>query len=1216
MTQTINQQAASRALKGKILAAYAYLTEHNDDENAEKVRQLAGKLRDGEFAVAFCGHFSAGKSTMINRLIGEKLLPSSPIPTSANLVKVKAGDEYAKVWFKNGKPRLYLAPYDYAMVKNYCKDGDQIQSIEISHSGSKLPPRTVILDTPGIDSVDAAHRTATESAIHLADLVFYVMDYNHVQSELNFLFTKELADAGKEVYLVVNQVDKHNEQELPFDAFKDGAIEAFAAWGVKPADVFYTSLKDAGHPYDEFLRLQSFLARKLEARDSLLQQSIARSLRKILNDHLSAVEDAQEEQLRPHREILAEITPDAQAELEETYGNLLAKSREIREGGEAAERAFDLEVDQIMDNAYLMPFQTRALAKAFLEACQPNFKVGWLPGKKKTLAERAARRDALYRDVCEKAKSQLTWHLRDFLLRFAEARQAADTALYAKVQDFSLHVPSEILEKAVKEGARMSGEYVLNYTDSVTNEIKRLTKAALAGLKKEILRAAEMRNEATRTKLEISAAGMEKFVDALDEIRKVEAARATRRAELERALADADAAAYGGLDLFDAEEENAEIICGQSSDAALALELEEMPSRQPAETGDGTRQTAPPDRMKRTADKLARTADLVKALPGFEKLADALMEKSARLTHRGFTVALFGAFSAGKSSFANALIGERVLPVSPNPMTAAISKIKPADAANRHGTVRVKLKEEEALLADVRQALRAFALEADNLDGALAQAESLRQVERHAPGKAQYAFLRAFARGYAAFRGQLGTLRETTFDAFGDYVAREEKSCFVEWIDLYYDCPLTRKGVTLVDTPGADSINARHTGVAFEYIKNADAIIFVTYFNHAFSKADRDFLMQLGRVKDAFQLDKMFFVINAVDLAENEAEQALVAAYVEARLVEYGVKNPQLYPLSSLRAIEEKRRESADGISGMARFEERFYHFITHDLGDLASAAAQAELKRVRRLVGNLIDSAREDSADRGRKRARLEAEKSAVTALLKGWNARALHDRLTQETEELVFYIRQRVFLRFGEFFREAFNPNVLQGDGRSLKKALRGALHELVEGIGFILAEEMRATTVRLDRFAEKRIAEFQAGHGKAVGEINADLSFSAYEGRANTTIAFAPAFEDIRYALFDEALASFKNAKAFFEKKESKRMSEAIERVLHAEAEAYLRQERARLQAIYGDVLETEAGGVIEQMERQAEDFYLSLLSALEGGVPLERLLAARQALDEME
>ncbi|MFD2879217.1 dynamin family protein [Paenibacillus rhizoplanae] len=74
--------------------------------------------------------------------------------------------------------------------------------------------------------------------------------------------------------------------------------------------------------------------------------------------------------------------------------------------------------------------------------------------------------------------------------------------------------------------------------------------------------------------------------------------------------------------------------------------------------------------------------------------------------------------------------------------------------------------------------------------------------------------------------------------------------------DLYYDSPLTRSGIVLVDTPGADSLHARHTGVTFGYMKNADAICFVTYYNHAFSKADRSLLAQLGRIKDSFALDK------------------------------------------------------------------------------------------------------------------------------------------------------------------------------------------------------------------------------------------------------------------------------------------------------------------------------------------------------------------------
>src|SRR5690625_7716589 len=88
------------------------------------------------------------------------------------------------------------------------------------------------------------------------------------------------------------------------------------------------------------------------------------------------------------------------------------------------------------------------------------------------------------------------------------------------------------------------------------------------------------------------------------------------------------------------------------------------------------------------------------------------------------------------------------------------------------------------------------------------------------------------------------------------FITNETKACFIETVDLYYDCSLTQKGITIVDTPGANSVNARHTNVAFDYIKNADAILYVTYYNHAITSADRDFLLQLGRVKEAFELDR------------------------------------------------------------------------------------------------------------------------------------------------------------------------------------------------------------------------------------------------------------------------------------------------------------------------------------------------------------------------
>jgi small GTP-binding protein len=1216
MAQTANRYIAMQSLKGQLIAAYEYLTDRKDVENAGKVKQLAGKLANEEFTIAFCGHFSAGKSTIINRLVGEDLLPSSPIPTSANLVKVKAGTEYAKVFFKNGKPRVYLAPYDYNLVKQYCKDGDQIREIEISHADSKLPSHTVIMDTPGIDSADDAHRIATESAIHLADLIFYVMDYNHVQAELNFMFTKELSEAGKAVYLVVNQVDKHSSRELSFSEFKTSVAEAFASWGVNPAAIFYTSLKRDDHTHNQFSQLQDFLAQRLQEKDGLLLQSVACSLQKIMKDHLDSKKKKLEQEMEPFQVVLNELSFKERDELADHCSKLTEEKDALREVVVYAESEFDAGMNKILANAYLMPFQTREIAKAYLESCQSDFKVGLLFTKQKTLAERQKRLELFYQDILEKTKSQVEWHLRNFLVQFLMEKRVENKELLTKSQNFSVDFSSEVAASAVKSGARLSGDSVINYTEDVANEIKRLAKNGLAAFKSEMLTALREKNKDMQARIAEKLGGLERYGVALEQVKQYEAVVFREQQKIETLLAGTEAVKEDSFHLFEQEEEEFEVVYGNAEEVRQSREEISHPRHKPA-VEEMTLPAIAPDRLQHTAGKLQAAARLVQGLPGFAKLALELQEKAERLEHKGFSVALFGAFSAGKSSFANALIGESVLPVSPNPMTAAINKIKPVSASYPHGTVLVKLKAEQAMLEDVNQALMRFDFQVESLVEARAVVEKIKKnVKRSgADEKTGYTFLQAFVRGYADFAGRLGSMLTTTITQFGDYVAQEEKSCFVEWIDLYYDCPLTRKGITLVDTPGADSINVRHTGVAFEFIKNSDAILFVTYYNHAFSKADREFLIQLGRVKEAFQLDKMFFVINAIDLADNMDEKEAVRDYVQDQLIKYGVREPHLYSLSSLQALKEKQAKVPIPDSGMADFEVNFYRFITHDLANMVVAAGENEMKRVCRLVEKLMESTQEDDAVKRQKRANLKAEKAAIREILRQQTAQSLKQRLEQEIEELIYYIKQRVFLRFNDFFREAFHPAVLRDDGRDLKKVLKNALNELREQIGFDFAQEMRATTVRLDRFAEKIAAEYQSALGEKLQELNQDLSFSCYECNSKGQLDFAAAFNDMEYGQFAKAMTYFKSPKAFFEKQENKVMSEELYRIFNTAADEYLQTEQNRIRKIYEKDMERTLAELVLHMTEQVDDFYFSLLSALEGGVTAKELTDIRQNLAEV-
>src|SRR5699024_4763074 len=96
-------------------------------------------------------------------------------------------------------------------------------------------------------------------------------------------------------------------------------------------------------------------------------------------------------------------------------------------------------------------------------------------------------------------------------------------------------------------------------------------------------------------------------------------------------------------------------------------------------------------------------------MKGFQTVIKELKQKKDRLENRELTIALFGTFSAGKSSFSNALFGEQILPVSPNPTTGVINRISPVDNDHKHGTVIITLKDEDTLINDISSMTREIA---------------------------------------------------------------------------------------------------------------------------------------------------------------------------------------------------------------------------------------------------------------------------------------------------------------------------------------------------------------------------------------------------------------------------------------------------------------------------------------------------------------------------
>ncbi|MGE7273990.1 dynamin family protein [Brevibacillus panacihumi] len=638
------------------------------------------------------------------------------------------------------------------------------------------------------------------------------------------------------------------------------------------------------------------------------------------------------------------------------------------------------------------------------------------------------------------------------------------------------------------------------------------------------------------------------------------------------------------------------------------------------------------EKLFAAAERLRRTSKEIIDVPGMQNQAQAMLDRAERLTANRFTVALFGAFSAGKSSFANALMGDLVLPVSPNPTTAAINKIMPPTDTEPHGTVRVVLKSRDAVEQDVLRSLAVFGHSAADLEGALDELNKIDVTQIPPTAKPHYTFLKAVTKGLGEMAEHLGGQLLVDMKAFKGFVAKEEKACFAEYIELFYSCPLTDQGIVLVDTPGADSINARHTGVAFEYMKNADAVLFVTYYNHAFSQADREFLLQMGRVKDTFEMDKMFFIVNAADLAASEEELQGVITHVEKNLLTCGIRLPRIYPVSSqtallarmheagkLNASAEKvyrqRTQSAEGeelmpaeeafaLSGMAHFEEDFLRFTIDELTQIAVNAALGEIRRAHQTLAEFMRMAQSGESERQARRDAANEAQAAALAAVDALSVTSLERDLDKEREELLHYVKQRLFFRFNELYGFAFNPAVLKEDGRNMKQALQGCLTDLLRSISYDLAQELRATTLRLEKFLNKQGLTLVQNWQRDVQGYAAGLSLTPYQPRQVETLTFAEELPVSAQAL-QPALSLFKNTKDFFEQDGRVKMRDELEKRLQEPVTAYVAQGSEQLQGQFSTLFAEVVKAERDRVKEQVDSYFTGLLAALEMKVDLDEL-----------
>jgi small GTP-binding protein len=212
------------------------------------------------------------------------------------------------------------------------------------------------------------------------------------------------------------------------------------------------------------------------------------------------------------------------------------------------------------------------------------------------------------------------------------------------------------------------------------------------------------------------------------------------------------------------------------------------------------------------------------------------------------------------------------------------------------------LQQERALLARLEVAgARLDAPEADM--SVIAQARQqldslflLAVIGEFNSGKS--AFVNAMLGGSYLTEGVTPTTSQIHIIAWGPEQRAEQLEPYLQRLLLPIDW---LKEINIVDTPGVNVVIQQHQDLTESFIPRADLVIFVTSADRPFSKSEREFLsfvQEWGK--------KIIFVINKLDILQNEEGVNKVIDYVQEQAKELLGIAPDIFPVSVRWAQEAK----------------------------------------------------------------------------------------------------------------------------------------------------------------------------------------------------------------------------------------------------------------------------------------------------------------------
>jgi GTP-binding protein EngB required for normal cell division len=195
------------------------------DRHGRTLSDLHRRLSEGRFHLAVLGQFKRGKSTLLNALVGEAILPVGVVPLTAAPTFIQFGETpQIHIRYTDGRKGETFAGASTrersAFLARFVTEAENPQNnagvagVEVGLPAPILSGGVVLIDTPGIGSTFRHNTAATLHFLQQCDAALFLISADPPITEVELTFLQQVREKVPKLFFVMNKIDYLEDREL------------------------------------------------------------------------------------------------------------------------------------------------------------------------------------------------------------------------------------------------------------------------------------------------------------------------------------------------------------------------------------------------------------------------------------------------------------------------------------------------------------------------------------------------------------------------------------------------------------------------------------------------------------------------------------------------------------------------------------------------------------------------------------------------------------------------------------------------------------------------------------------------------------------------------------------------------------------------------------------------------------------------------------------